>query len=84
VTSDPWLPFGDDAVPAPQLPGESARAGEGSGRPANTAAAAGAPDFVDDRLPDAASRRAAVDPSRNVVLEASAGTGRRGCSSSAM
>jgi ATP-dependent helicase/nuclease subunit A len=74
VTSDPWLPFGDDAVPAPQLPGESARAGEGSGRPANTAA--GAPDFVDDRLPDAASRRAAVDPSRNVVLEASAGTGK--------
>ena len=29
-----------------------------------------------DALPDAASRRAAVDPSQNVVLEASAGTGK--------
>jgi ATP-dependent helicase/nuclease subunit A len=32
--------------------------------------------LVDDVLPDAAARRFAVDPSRNVVLEASAGTGK--------
>jgi ATP-dependent helicase/nuclease subunit A len=32
--------------------------------------------FEEDVLPDAAARQAAVDPSQNVVLEASAGTGK--------
>ena len=34
------------------------------------------PFSVETELPDAEARRDAVDPSRNIVLEASAGTGK--------
>jgi ATP-dependent helicase/nuclease subunit A len=62
VTSEPLLPF-DDA-PSNPVPASRPEAGSrGPGRP-------GRP------LTDAAARRLAVDPTENVVLEASAGTGK--------
>jgi ATP-dependent helicase/nuclease subunit A len=60
ATSD-WLPFDEERAPSAVSPGASSE--EGSRRPF-------------DDLPDAAARERAVDPSHNVVLEASAGTGK--------
>ncbi|MEP7309142.1 MAG: UvrD-helicase domain-containing protein [Acidobacteriota bacterium] len=62
MTSEPRLPFDEDVDSADALPVTPVRAT--------------ADDDLQDLLPDAASRRAAVDPSQNVVLEASAGTGK--------
>ena len=69
-----WLPFEDavdDALPA--LPGVAAAPVE---PPVTTAPPAPEGLPVADGLPDAAARDRAVDPAHNVVLEASAGTGK--------
>jgi ATP-dependent helicase/nuclease subunit A len=78
VKSEPTLPFDDPAPdripdriddPAPD------RIPDRIPDPAPDLAPDPAPDPAPD-LPDAAARRTAVDPSRNIVLEASAGTGK--------
>src|SRR5260370_26746751 len=62
VTSEPLLPFYD--APSNPVPASRPEAGSpGPGRPGRS-------------LTDAAARRLAVDPTENVVLEASAGTGK--------
>jgi ATP-dependent helicase/nuclease subunit A len=62
ATSD-WLPFDENDRPtsSPQQPSSTVDGGRWP---------------IDDRSPDAAARERAVDPSHNVVLEASAGTGK--------
>jgi len=72
VRADPLLPF-DDEIPAPvpapiPAPASALRASAGQASPA--------PTLAPDRLPDGDARRTATDPSRNIVLEASAGTGK--------
>ncbi|HEV3140366.1 MAG TPA: UvrD-helicase domain-containing protein, partial [Vicinamibacterales bacterium] len=67
ATFEPTLPFDDDAGSTDVRPNE-VRLNEVRLKP-------DAPGDVSD-LPDAAARRRAVDPSQNVVLEASAGTGK--------
>jgi ATP-dependent helicase/nuclease subunit A len=61
--SEPMLPFDEEV----RLTPDTTTAGR---------AEAGRDGAKDDHLPDAAARAAAVDPRRNVVLEASAGTGK--------
>ena len=85
--SEPRLPFGDDAVDVPHQSSVVTRSpavGDGTVRPDTTEAgvelAASPRDSRSVRLqpdlPDAAARAYAVDPTQNVVLEASAGTGK--------
>ena len=64
--SDPMLPFDDEI--------DVARPFQGRERGAESPAPQESPAPVD--LPDADARRLAVDPSHNVILEASAGTGK--------
>jgi ATP-dependent helicase/nuclease subunit A len=70
MSDAPMLPFDDEVE-------QSARGSRGS---SDVASLDEAPETrsrqVRDDLPDAAARRNAVDPSQNIVLEASAGTGK--------
>ncbi len=70
--SDPMLPFDDEPVVLPEP--DVARPFQGRDRGAESPAPQQSPAPVD--LPDADARRLAVDPSHNVILEASAGTGK--------
>jgi ATP-dependent helicase/nuclease subunit A len=80
--SESRLPFGDDAIVVNhQSPGLShARAGDAHQPPGDRqpGTLGSGPETEDPRpdSPDAAARRFAVDPAENVVLEASAGTGK--------
>jgi ATP-dependent helicase/nuclease subunit A len=69
ATSEPMLPF-DEEVPAVRLKADT------TSEPVSTVDVRSVRLQPDRDLPDAAARRNAVNPSLNIVLEASAGTGK--------
>ncbi len=77
---EPRLPFDDEEGPVRQPPGDGVGTDGGRTRDGVGTDGGRTGDGVgtdpDPELADAAARRAAVDPSQNIVLEASAGTGK--------
>src|SRR3954463_372312 len=71
------LPFDEPEAPAPSVPQAAARTEDADARTADTRTADLAPRPAHSApLPDQTARSYAVDPSQNVILEASAGTGK--------
>src|SRR3954452_16918231 len=71
------LPFDEPEAPAPSVPPPAARTEDADARTADARTADLAPRSAHSApLPDQTARSYAVDPSQNVILEASAGTGK--------